>query len=76
MSDPKPMDPERLADFIRGFTKGMAPWYVVAIGDDVRISRRHPDYKQRADATPEHRWRSTGRLADSFYSHASQISQT
>jgi hypothetical protein len=34
----------------KGYTEGMAPWYVVIIGDDVRISRRHPDYQQRAEA--------------------------
>lgn len=33
----------------RGFTEGMAPWYAMFVEDRIRISRRHPDYKHRAE---------------------------
>jgi hypothetical protein len=33
----------------RGFTEGMAPWYAMFVVDRIRISRRHSDYKHRAE---------------------------
>jgi hypothetical protein len=33
----------------RGFTDGMAPWYAMFVEDRIRISRRHSDYKHRAE---------------------------